>query len=460
MIQNFDYGPDGSRIRQWGTDGELMYFGTVERQYAPTMQDKTYVGSSVVVTQAGSTRRVDYLLTDRLGSVDALADSSGAMLETRGFDAFGKPRSGTWADATKLASTGNSRHGFTGHEHLNSLSLIHMNGRVYDYNLGRFTGVDPVIQFPLNSQSLNPYSYILNNPLSGTDPTGYQSRGSICDVGNTENANDCIEYESGNSRSGRAAKKSSGGNGATGSGSRREQAAPAGQKGSALFASGVEALRNTLFPTAVELAERGEQGTTVSNSIGALKEFANLEMTALTPQAFRLLGGPTPRFSIANDELGGAASMEATIAFVGVVGGGEGAMAGRAGTASAIGMRGGGAGRDGAIDLVRALDQVIRQKAGFGDGQAVILDENLAARGMAEALRSQGFNLRSVQEIFGRGNVLDPRILELARRIDARVLTRDVGRQLDGGFHERAIIVDYRVRSPEQVGRVLREGAK
>ncbi|WP_190285576.1 toxin glutamine deamidase domain-containing protein [Montanilutibacter psychrotolerans] len=238
VIQNFDYGPDGSRIRQWGTDGELMYFGTVERQYAPTMQDKTYVGSSVVVTQAGSTRRVDYLLTDRLGSVDALADSSGAMLETRGFDAFGKPRSGTWADATKLASTGNSRHGFTGHEHLNSLSLIHMNGRVYDYNLGRFTGVDPVIQFPLNSQSLNPYSYILNNPLSGTDPTGYSIRGSICDVGNTENANGCTTYEPGNGHTGRAARKSSGGNGstsgqsATGAGDRQEQAATASSKGS------------------------------------------------------------------------------------------------------------------------------------------------------------------------------------------------------------------------------------
>jgi hypothetical protein len=50
-----------------------------------------------------------------------------------------------------------------------------MNGRVFDYNVGRFTGVDPFIQFPLNSQSLNPYSYTLNNPLSGTDPTGYRS---------------------------------------------------------------------------------------------------------------------------------------------------------------------------------------------------------------------------------------------------------------------------------------------
>jgi len=44
-----------------------------------------------------------------------------------------------------------------------------MNGRAFDYNLGRFLSVDPIIQFPENSQSLNPYSYILNNPMSGTE---------------------------------------------------------------------------------------------------------------------------------------------------------------------------------------------------------------------------------------------------------------------------------------------------
>jgi hypothetical protein len=50
-----------------------------------------------------------------------------------------------------------------------------MNGRVYDYNLGRFLSVDPFIQAPGNSQSMNPYSYIMNNPLAGTDPSGYRS---------------------------------------------------------------------------------------------------------------------------------------------------------------------------------------------------------------------------------------------------------------------------------------------
>jgi hypothetical protein len=49
-----------------------------------------------------------------------------------------------------------------------------MNGRAYDYQLGRFLSVDPFIQ-GTSSDAINPYSYIGNNPLSGTDPSGYIS---------------------------------------------------------------------------------------------------------------------------------------------------------------------------------------------------------------------------------------------------------------------------------------------
>jgi RHS repeat-associated protein len=76
-----------------------------------------------------------------------------------------------------------------GHEHLDEFALIHMNGRAYDYNLGRFYGVDPVIQFPGNSQSLNPYAYLMNNPLAGTDPTGYMG----CAASRIESACDSID---------------------------------------------------------------------------------------------------------------------------------------------------------------------------------------------------------------------------------------------------------------------------
>ncbi len=50
-----------------------------------------------------------------------------------------------------------------------------MNGRIYDADTGRFMQADPFIQAPSNIQSYNAYSYVLNNPLSRIDPSGYIS---------------------------------------------------------------------------------------------------------------------------------------------------------------------------------------------------------------------------------------------------------------------------------------------
>jgi RHS repeat-associated protein len=55
---------------------------------------------------------------------------------------------------------------------LDALGLIHMNGRVYNPVLGRFVSADTYIQAPENSQSFNRYTYVINNPLSLTDPSG------------------------------------------------------------------------------------------------------------------------------------------------------------------------------------------------------------------------------------------------------------------------------------------------
>jgi RHS repeat-associated protein len=73
--------------------------------------------------------------------------------------------------------TQTTSRGFTGHEMLDAFGLIHMNGRVYDPELGRFLTADPFVQFPTNTQSYNRYSYVLNNPLAYTDPSGYNLLG-------------------------------------------------------------------------------------------------------------------------------------------------------------------------------------------------------------------------------------------------------------------------------------------
>jgi RHS repeat-associated protein len=63
--------------------------------------------------------------------------------------------------------------GFTGHEQIESVGIVHMNGRLYDPVLGRMLNADPFIQAPGNSQSFNRYSYVINNPVSLVDPSGY-----------------------------------------------------------------------------------------------------------------------------------------------------------------------------------------------------------------------------------------------------------------------------------------------
>ncbi|NVJ09683.1 DUF5615 family PIN-like protein [Myxococcus sp. AM001] len=111
--------------------------------------------------------------------------------------------------------------------------------------------------------------------------------------------------------------------------------------------------------------------------------------------------------------------------------------------------------------IARAIQWRARQLAGFGtQGTPVILDENIARRGAAEALRDAGFNVRTVREVFGRGDVPDSDILRFAESIDARVLTMDRGRQLDGGFFGRAIQVDGRAAGTASLIRVLESSLK
>lgn len=63
--------------------------------------------------------------------------------------------------------------GFTGHELIASADFVHMNGRVYDPVVGLFTQPDFVLNTPLSLPTLNRYSYVMNNTLLATDPTGY-----------------------------------------------------------------------------------------------------------------------------------------------------------------------------------------------------------------------------------------------------------------------------------------------
>lgn len=76
--------------------------------------------------------------------------------------------------------------------------------------------------------------------------------------------------------------------------------------------------------------------------------------------------------------------------------------------------------------LSSQLVTLIRQRAGFADeGVPLIIDSNNMRRGIAEALRAEGYNARTVSEIFGV-DPGDPAIASLAQILGGRVLTNNM----------------------------------
>jgi RHS repeat-associated protein len=62
---------------------------------------------------------------------------------------------------------------FTGQRFDGTIGLYDYGARFYDPALGRFISADPIVPKPGNPQALNRYSYVYNNPLRYTDPSGH-----------------------------------------------------------------------------------------------------------------------------------------------------------------------------------------------------------------------------------------------------------------------------------------------
>lgn len=132
----------------------------------------------ISITAAEAQER--YLHCDHLGSIVAVTDNQGRILERFSYDAWGKRRNLDGSDDQVFDNQGlgilpslSTHHGFTGHEMLDDMTLVHMNGRLYDPIIARFISADPHIDGLYSTQGLNSYSYVHNNPLNAIDPSGY-----------------------------------------------------------------------------------------------------------------------------------------------------------------------------------------------------------------------------------------------------------------------------------------------
>ncbi|HFU76061.1 MAG TPA: RHS repeat-associated core domain-containing protein [Arcobacter sp.] len=98
-----------------------------------------------------------------------MTNQQGTVVQRTAYKPFGEK-----VDIQKLGKGKEvTNRGFTGYEHIEGSEFIHMNARLYDSTIGRFLSADTIVQAPFKSQSFNRYSYVFNNPLYYTDPTGH-----------------------------------------------------------------------------------------------------------------------------------------------------------------------------------------------------------------------------------------------------------------------------------------------
>jgi RHS repeat-associated protein len=196
----FDYGPDRERWRMVysGPSGtETTYYATPAFEIVATSAGTDYrhylyaEGRPVVVisrTTAGAVN-VRSLLTNHQGSISQLVTNSSStpsIYASESFTAYGNRReastwSGTPTSGELSSMNGVTREGYTFQTVLGSMGLNHMNGRVEDATLGRMISPDPHITDTTNAQNYNRYSYVNNNPMTYTDPTGFDDETPPCD---------------------------------------------------------------------------------------------------------------------------------------------------------------------------------------------------------------------------------------------------------------------------------------
>lgn len=167
---SYGYAPTGERV--WReVDGKRTWYLTDGLEVLAELGDDLIVRATYLqgpgIDQVLALTRGEqtlYVHADRRGSIRALTDADAKIAGTYQYDAFGR----ILAQAGAVASPFH----FTGREFDEATGLYYFRARWYDPALGRFLTKDPQpgsIDEPL---SLNPYQYVVNNPLRRIDPLG------------------------------------------------------------------------------------------------------------------------------------------------------------------------------------------------------------------------------------------------------------------------------------------------
>jgi RHS repeat-associated protein len=217
ITESYTYDADGERVAKTVSGVTTVYFQGIWEQVVGGASKLYYsFNGQVVAMRDTSSNAVTYLHGDHLGSVSLATSSSGAVVSKQDFDPWGKARGTSTIAQTSLNYTG---------QRLDGTGLLYYHARYYDPVLARFVSADSVVPGnasggmdgvalkgltvdfhepgfvaqlggengqafwfqmsdeqrqqagspwgPANPQALDRYSYVQNNPLKYTDPSGH-----------------------------------------------------------------------------------------------------------------------------------------------------------------------------------------------------------------------------------------------------------------------------------------------
>jgi RHS repeat-associated protein len=171
ITTTYQYDGDGHRVQKMQGSQTITYvydaMGELAAEYHSQAAD------SLLCTTC-------YVSVDHLGSTRMMTGPQGQIIGLHDYLPFGEEITGVGGRTRLWGATDAVNQKFTAKERDPETGLDYFGARYYGSALGRWTSPDPgnAGSHPSDPQSWNAYSYVRNNPLSLTDPTGFDY--SIC----------------------------------------------------------------------------------------------------------------------------------------------------------------------------------------------------------------------------------------------------------------------------------------
>ncbi|WP_440948224.1 DUF2341 domain-containing protein [Methanosarcina sp. T3] len=161
LVEKYWYDASGQRIKKQNSGGEFTYY--INKFYEidnGTSTSYFFRDDERVAKQTSES--MEWYLSDHIGSTSLMVDENGLEIERTDYFPYGQVRSG-----------GLEKYGFTGQENDADTGLMYYGARYYSPEYRVFVQPDTMLPDPYNPQALNRYSYVLNNPVKYTDPSGH-----------------------------------------------------------------------------------------------------------------------------------------------------------------------------------------------------------------------------------------------------------------------------------------------